>query len=140
MKSRLVIIGLMICSVLAISVSAQRLTNIQQVLQDDKTGDHLIIFVQTGEYKFESCKGNFAISGVGSVSLSGCKLSLTDISDTRRVLAEIDLCEKVGKADLVFGDNIPKPSSDAEALEVLLSDSNTQDSVFNCSFKQIDPK
>jgi hypothetical protein len=139
MKSRLVIIGLMICSVLAISVSAQRLTNIQQVVQDDRSGDHLIIFIQTGEYKFESCKGSLAISGVGKVSLNGCKLVLNDFSDNRRVVAEVDLCDKVGKADIVFGDDTPKPSADS-VLEVVLSDSNTLDSAFDCTFKQVDPK
>jgi len=140
MKSRLAIIGLMICSVLAISVSAQRLTNIQQILQDDRTGDHLIIFIQTGEYKFESCKGNLAISGVGTVSLSGCQLTLTDISDNRRVVAEVDLCAKVGKADLVFGDTITKSPNDTAPSESVLSDSNTLDSVFDCSLKQVDLK
>ena len=139
MKARLVIIGLMICSVLAISVSAQRLLNIQQIVQDDRTGDHLIIFIQTGEYKFESCAGKFAISGVGSASLSGCKLTLKDFSDHGRVLAEVDLCEKIGKADIVIGDDIPK-TSNADILEVLLSDRNTLDSVFDCTLKQVDAK
>src|SRR6266849_3574969 len=103
MNSKLVIMGLMISSLFAISVSGQKLTTIQQlILQDDKSADHLIIVIATGEYKFESCKGNISVSGVGTVTVTGCKLDLRDMSETRRVLAEIDLCEKVGKADIAF--------------------------------------
>lgn len=141
MKSRLVIIGLMICSVLAISVSAQQLTNIQQILQDDKSGDHLIIAIPTGEYKFESCTQKLAISGVGSVSIDGCKLTFKDFSDTRRVVAEVDLCAGTGKADILVVNSSPTPTAtnDVQATEAVLSDANTRDSTFDCTVKQILP-
>ena len=139
MKSRLVIIGLMICSVLAISVSAQKLTTVQQiVLQDDKSGDHLIFVIPTGEYKFEACAEKLAISGIGSITISGCTVTLKDISDNRRVLAEVDLCQRVGKADIAVGG--PVLSNADATLDVVLSDSNTRDSSFDCAAKQIDPK
>jgi hypothetical protein len=85
MNSKPVIMGLMISSLLAISASGQKLTTIQQlILQDDKSADHLIIVIPTGEYKFDSCKGNISIGGVGRVNVSGCKVDLQDISETRR--------------------------------------------------------
>jgi hypothetical protein len=139
MKSRFIIIGLMIFSVLAISASAQRLTLQQIVLQDDKSGDHLIIVIPTGEYKFEGCKERLAISGVGSISVIGCKVTLKDFSDTRRVLVEVDLCEQTGKAAIAVDDSSLTSDSDSP-LELVLSDSNTGDSAFDCTFKQIDPK
>lgn len=132
MKSKLVIIGLMISTLLAIGVSGQTITNIQQVvLQDDKSGDHLVFVVPTGEYKFESCKGNLTISGVGSISVTGCTVVLKDFTDTRRVLAEVDLCAKSGKADVAFvSDSLPV---DSAAVDFAVSDSNTKDSVFDCT-------
>ena len=141
MNSKLVIFGLMISSLLAISVSGQKQTTIQQViLQDDKSGDHLIFAIATGEYKFESCKGNIEASGVGRVTVTGCKLDLQDISETRRVVAEIDLCEKVGKADIALA--IPSLTNqiDPPLFESVISDSNIRDSTFGCEPKPIGVK
>ena len=142
MKSKLVIIGLMICSVLAVSVSAQKITpSVQQVvLQDDKSGDHLEIFIPTGEYKFESCNEKLAISGKGKLTVNGCKVELLDITtDTRRVVAEVDLCAAQGKADVVFVNELSTTKTD-EPVEFVVSDSNTRNSVFNCEIKEIEPK
>jgi len=141
MNSKLAVIGLIISSLLAVSASGQKqLTNQQVILQDDKSGDHLAFVISTGEYKFENCKGNLLIGGVGSVSVNGCKVVLQDMSDTRRVLAEVDLCERVGKADIAFeGDSITG-RNDPTVFEFVISDSNTQDSAFECQFKAIDPK
>jgi hypothetical protein len=132
MKSKLVIIGLMLSSMLAIAASGQITTNIQQVvLQDDKSGDHLVFVVSTGEYKFQSCKGNFTTSGKGSVSVTGCSVVLKDVTDTRRVVAEVDLCAKSGKADVAFvSDSLPV---DAAAVDFAISDANTANSSFDCT-------
>jgi len=141
MNSKLVIMGLMISSLFAISVSGQGPVTIQQlILQDDKSADHLLIVIATGEYKFESCKRNISASGVGRVTVTGCKLDLLDISDTRRVLAEIDLCEKVGKADVAFA--IPSLTNqiDPPLFESVISDSNIRDSTFGCEPKPIGVK
>jgi hypothetical protein len=141
MKSKL-IIGLMISSLLVISASGQKLKTVQEViLQDDESGDHLIFVISDGSYKFESCKENFAISGVGRVSITGCTIDLQDISDDRRVLVEVDLCQKSGKADIAFqGNSFKNQSDDPLILEVTVSDSNTGDSAFGCESKQIEPK
>ena len=139
MNSKLVIIGLMISSLLAISGLGQ--TTVQKViLQDDKSGDHLIFAIPTGEYKFESCKGNLSGGGVGSVSVTGCKVVLRDMSDTKRVLAEVDLCERVGKADIAFEGPSVTNQSDPSGFEFVISDSKTADSSFDCQAKPIDPK
>src|SRR6266404_1612005 len=141
MNSKLVIIGLMIASLLAISVSGQKLTTIKQViLQDGKSGDHRIFAIPTGEYKFEICKGNFSGGGVGSVSVTGCKVVLSDMSDTRRVLAEVDLCERVGKADIAIEGPSLTNRIDSPEFEFVISDSKTGDSAFDCESRAIDPK
>jgi hypothetical protein len=135
MNSKLVILGLMISSLVAISASGRGQTTTNEViLQDDKSGDHLRIGISTGEYKFESCQGNVSSAGVGKISVSGCKLALTDMSDTTRVLAEVDLCDGIGKADVAFED--PRRAG-PRALEFVISDSNTKDSAFNCESKVI---
>jgi hypothetical protein len=139
MRTKLLIIGLMISSVLTISASGHMQSTVQKViLQDDKSGDHLIFVIPSGEYKFESCKENFAGSGVGTVGITGCKVVLSDISATRRVVAEVDLCDRTGKAALAFqGD---ATGQDADLVEDIVSDSNTGDSAFGCQSKQIQPK
>jgi hypothetical protein len=141
MNSKLAIIVLMISSLLTISVSGLGQTTVQQViLQDDKSGDHLTFLISTGEYKFASCKGNFSGGGVGSVSVTGCKVVLRDVSDTKRVLAEVDLCERAGKADIAFVADGIGGRTDTPALEFVISDSKTADSAFDCEPKAIEPK
>lgn len=141
MNSKLVIMGLMISALLAVSVSGQKQKMFQQVLlQDDASGDHMVFVIADGEYKFESCKENSAISGVGSISITGCTFVLEDISDTRRVLAEVDLCAKVGKASVAFEDDSSTSEKGAHAFETVLSDSNTTDSAFGCEPNRFEPK
>ncbi len=138
MNSKLVIIGLTISLLLAISVSGRGQTTVQKViLQDDKSGDHLIFVIPTGEYKFETCKGNFSGGGIGSVSVTGCKVVLRDMSDTRRVLAEVDLCDRAGKADIAFEGPSLTNQIDSTGFEFVISDSNTLDSAFDCEPKPI---
>lgn len=140
MNSKRIILGLMISSLFAISGSGQQLTPQLVTLRDDKSGDHLIFSIAAGEYKFESCNGNISTSGVGSVSVTGCKVVLKDISETRRVLAEVDLCEREGKADIALEGDSLTSLPDLSAVEVVISDSNTADSAFDCEFKKISSK
>lgn len=140
MNSKLIIIGLMLASLFAISASGRQKTPQLVSLQDDKSGDHLIFAIATGEYKFESCGGNISTSGIGEVSVTGCKVVLRDISDNRRVLAEVDLCERVGKADVAFEGGGSTSQSDLSAMEFIVSDSNTADSTFDCKSTASDPK
>ena len=140
MNSKLIILGLMVSSLFAIAVSGHQATAQLVALQDDKSVDHLLFAIATGEYKFESCKGNFSTSGVGGVSVTGCKVVLKDISDTRRVLAEVDLCERVGKADIALEGDTSTSQSDLAGVEAVISDSNTADSAFGCETKQINVK
>ena len=135
MNAKLVFMVLMISSMLAISVSGRGQKTMDEViLQDDKSSDHLIFVISTGEYKFESCKGNFSTQGVGSVSVTGCKVVLKDISNTTRVLAEVDLCDGTGRADIVFEDDRLARIT-TSPLEFVVSDTNTKDSTFGASQK-----
>jgi hypothetical protein len=140
MISKLIIIVLMLSSLFAISASGRQKTFQLVNLQDDKSGDHLIFDIAAGEYKFESCRENFSTSGVGKISIVGCKVTLMDISDTRRVLAEVDLCERVGKADITFESDSSTSQTDLSAVELILSDSNIADSTFDCKPGTIGPK
>ena len=135
MKSKLVIIGSMILSLLAISATAQIKTVQQVILQDDGSGDHLIFVLNNGEYKFESCRENFATSGVGKITIDGCKVTLRDISDTARVLAEVDLCARAGKADVALQGDVLKGGFEGPTFEAVVSDTNTGDSDFTCATK-----
>ncbi|HEY7915271.1 MAG TPA: hypothetical protein VIG62_25410 [Blastocatellia bacterium] len=137
---KLISIVLMLISLFAISASGRQKTFQLVNLQDDKSGDHLILAIPTGEYKFESCRENFSTSGVGIVKIDGCKVTLIDISDTGRVLAEVDLCERVGKADITFDSDGSTSQTVLPAVEFILSDSNTADSSFDCKSGSIDPK
>ena len=141
MNSKLLIFGLMISSLLTISASGQKVKTIQDViLQDDKSGDQLIFVITTGEYKFESCKGNFSTSGVGTVEVTGCKVTLRDMSDTIRLLAEVDLCAGAGKANIAFQGGSLTSQNDTASFEALLSDSSTQDSKLDCDLRTIEVK
>lgn len=143
MNSKLTIIGLMISFLLAVSVSGQQITPLtpqQIILQDDPTSDHLIFTLATGEYEFESCRGHVSIKGIGKVSVTGCKVVLKDLSATRRVLAEVDLCARAGKADIALAVDRSSTPSDAPVIEFVISDAKTQDSVFACEPRLIDPK
>jgi len=141
MNSKLIIIGLMLASLLVISASGQKLTTIQQViLQDDRSADHLQIDIPTGKYKFENCNEHISIGGTGTVTVSGCKVTLQDLSEGRRVLAEVDLCNKAGKADVAFEGNTLGGRIDPPQFEFVVSDSNIGDSTFDCEQKPIDPK
>jgi hypothetical protein len=56
MKSKLVLIGLMILSLLAISANAQTKGVQQVILQDDGSGDHLIFVISDGQYKLRAVR------------------------------------------------------------------------------------
>jgi len=136
MNVKLGLAGLMIFSVFASTTNSlgQKLMD-EIILQDDVSGDHLIFFVSSGKYKFVSCSGNFSTGGVGSVSVDGCKVVLKDISDAKRVLAEADLCSKVGKADIAFRVTTLSTFDTSPDFESIVSDTNLRDSVFDCSVK-----
>jgi len=139
MKSKLAIVGFLLSSLLAVSVNGQKIGPTQQqvILQDDRSADHLLIVLSTGEYTFESCKGSISTGGVGKVSVTGCKVVLQDMSETRRVLAEVDLCERVGKADIAFVGDALSGRIDPPTFEFIISDSNTGDSTLDCQPKPI---
>lgn len=136
MKSVLTLIGLMFFLLLAFSVSGRQITPQQIILQDDKTGDHLEFNLSTGEYKFESCNGKNAINGTGRVAISGCRVVFKDLTETRRVLAEVDLCVHTGKADVVFSGITLTNQTDTSVVEFVISDSQTTDSTFSCELKK----
>ncbi len=136
MNVKLVIAGLTFSLLLIGSTSGfGQKSQDQVILQDDKTGDHLVFFLSSGAYKFQGCTENASTSGIGKVTVDGCKVSLNDISDTKRVLAEVDICAKVGKADVVFRQTFMSNSDASHDIEAAVSDRDIRDSVFDCTVK-----
>jgi hypothetical protein len=62
-------------------------------------------------------------------------VSLNDIADTKRVLAEVDICAKVGKADVVFRLTFISNSDASHDFEATVSDRDIRDSVSDCTVK-----
>ena len=131
-RTRTIAAALMICSLLVMTaggqINNQRKTPAEVVLQDDTTGNYLLIDLTTGEYRFNSCQTQAAIGGHAKVSYSGCSIAGRDVSETRMVLAEVDLCSQQGRAIITIGGEAIGPP----ALEYTVNDKNIRDSVAEC--------
>ena len=136
MKIRLIAAALIISSIFAMAASGKSSTQVKTlaevVLQDDKTGNYLLIDLTTGEYRFTACNAGNAIgqsfAGFAKVSYSGCNLTIRDVSETRMVLGEADLCSKQGRATVTIDPSIPGVAT----YEFTIEDKNIRDSVAEC--------
>jgi hypothetical protein len=134
MKSRTIAVALMFSSLLV--VAARQVNNAntfprpigELVLQDDDSGDYLLIDLSTGEYKFKSCRADFVLGGIAQVGFSGCNVSLKEVSESRLVLIEADLCSGQGRAyiEVLIG----APYSYTRVFTV--TDTNTKNSAPEC--------
>ena len=68
-------------------------------LQDDSSGNLLVINSATGDYQFTNCAG-VTLSGTGRVVKKGCTVTLEVNGPDRRVLAKTDTCIKNGTASI----------------------------------------
>lgn len=137
MKSRIVTVALMASSLFGVTASSQaRVDKIkvlaEAVVQDDNSGSYLFVDLKTGEYKFRDCGSDFTMGGIVKVNLSGCSASLSDESDGRLVVAEIDLCGGSGRAYLVTETIGLSPGANAPTREYTINDSNIRDSFAEC--------
>lgn len=131
MKSRTIAVALMVSSLLVVAASGQIKTFAEVILQDDASGNYLVINLTTGEYNFTVCQTGFVLGGKAKVSYSGCSITVKDVSETRLVLAEVDLCKKTGRASITLESPAPGPPT----REWEITDSNTRNSVAECSSK-----
>ena len=139
MKSRTIAVALMISSLLVVAASGQ-VKNASRfprpigelVLQDDDSGDYLLIDLSTGGYKFKSCWSDFALGGIAEVGFSGCSVSLKEVSESRLVLIEADPCSGQGRAYIAVADGDPYHTDKSLTREFIITDTNIKDSSPEC--------
>lgn len=137
MKSRTIAVALMFFSLLVVAASGQ-VNNAntfprpigELVLQDDDSGDYLLIDLSSGGYKFKSCRSDFVLGGIAQVGFSGCSVSLKEVSESRLVLIEADLCGGQGRAYIEVLIGGPYSSSYTRVFTV--TDTNTKNSAPEC--------
>jgi hypothetical protein len=136
MKSRIVTVALMASSLFGFTVSTQARGDKSKlgevVLQDDHSGSFLFIDLKTGEYKFRDCGSDFTMGGFLKVNFSGCAASVSDESDGRLVVANIDLCGGGGRAYIVTEANDHVFGATPPTREYIINDSNIRDSFAVC--------
>ena len=137
MKSRTIAVALMFSSLLVVAASAQvKNANTfprpigELVLQDDDSGDYLLIDLSSGGYKFKLCRSDFVLGGIAQVGFSGCSVSLKEVSESRLVLIEADLCSGQGRAYIEVLIGGPYSSSYTRVFTV--TDTNTKNSAPEC--------
>ena len=142
MKTRIIAAALIISSMLVMGASGQSngqvKTLAEVVLQDDTTGNYLIVDLMTGEYRFTACQSQNAIggpsfTGFSKVSYSGCNIAIREVSDTRMLLAEVDLCGKLGRAYITVEASTPGPPFAPPVWEFTIDDKNIRDSLAECA-------
>jgi hypothetical protein len=139
MKSRTIAVALMFSSLLVVAASGQ-VNNAntfprpigELVLQDDDSGDYLLIDLSSGGYKFKSCTSDFVLGGIAQVGFSGCSVSLKEVSESRLVLIEADLCSGQGRAyiEVAIGGLYSTDRSYTRVFTV--TDTNTKTSAPEC--------
>lgn len=102
------------------------------VIEDDDSGDFLIIESGSGEYKFRRCSDGLEMSGFGIVRMDGCAVSFEDSQLDHRVLASVDLCTEQGKA-VVERFALASDKFASSAFKSVLSDSSFGDNTISCS-------
>jgi len=141
MKSRTLTLALMIGSLFVAAASgqdqaasrAQAPTPIGQlVLQDDNSGDYIVVDLSTGSYKFKSCASDFVLGGIGHAGISGCNVSLKDVSESRMVLVQADRCGANGRAFIEIQYGGTASATSALTREFTINDSNTRNSTPVC--------
>jgi len=92
-------------------------------LQDDSNpGNVVFVNARTGDYLFTP-SGGTSLSGTGTISRTGCTITLTDNPPDRKVQGNIDPCTKTGSASVqIFS---PK-------IKVTITDKNMSDNTCSC--------
>lgn len=73
-------------------------------LQDDTSGDVLLISSTAGDYRFTACGAGSTLSGTGRVKVKkkGCVISLKDTRSDRDVRATFNNCKSKGSASVTW--------------------------------------
>ncbi len=100
-------------------------------IEDDSTGNFLILDPNTGAYKFQRCSDGAELSGFGKVKINGCAISFEDTARDHRVLLSIDECLQQAKAAVEIFAPVLGPAN-TKPLKEFLSDGDMRDNGLNC--------
>ena len=147
------LMSLMVVLIMSVSVNAQKRVQPQPVpppdvqfdhkivVEDDATGNFLVIDPSSGAYEFHRCSDGLLLSGSGVVSVKGCGISFEDLTPGRRVLASIDECTQQAKASVQTFAQIAKATdvwtgTDAPAIQETMGDADMRDNTMSCTPKK----
>ena len=103
-------------------------------LEDDTTGNYLVIDLKTGDFQFTRCQDFWTMSCTGVVKIQGCNIYLEDFHDNHRNLASINICDQQGKAAIEVYPLI-KFTYDDRTFKEYISDKNMSDNTLSCDKK-----
>ncbi|MEN3335284.1 MAG: hypothetical protein V7641_4649 [Blastocatellia bacterium] len=143
------LVSLMVVLMVSVSVSAQKRVQPKPVpppdvqfdhkivVEDDTTGNFLVIDPLSGKYEFHRCSDGLLLGGTGVVSVKGCAISFEDLTPGRRVLASIDECTQQAKASVQTFAPIDKATDVWATTDVLtvkegLGDIDMRDNTMTC--------
>jgi hypothetical protein len=111
------------------------------VVEDDATGNFLVIDPNSGAYEFHRCSDGLLLGGSGVVSVKGCGISFEDLTPGRRVLASIDECTQQAKASVqTFAATVKATdvwtTTDTPAVKETLGDLDMRDNTMSCAPKK----
>lgn len=130
MKTRLIIAGLLICSLIGAASGQRRPIRLIE-LQDDESGNHFV-FDTSGNYVFTNCEDGIKFEGTATVKISGCTITLDGLTKFRLVQAEVDICKRTGKASLMQEDGSCPSGGPCEPQQWTVVDSNTANNGAGC--------
>ncbi len=77
-----------------------KIRSFDSCIQDDSSGNLLLVNTNTGDYQFINCAGGITLSGNAAIIRRGCLITLQVNGPDRRLLARIDTCMKSGIATM----------------------------------------
>jgi hypothetical protein len=141
------LVSLMVVLMMSVSANAQKQSTPKPVpppdvqfdhkiiVEDDATGNFLIIDPMSGKYEFHRCSDGFLLTGSGVVRVRGCGISFEDLTSGRRVLASIDECTQQAKASVQTFAQIGS-TTDVPTIRESLGDTDMRDNTMSCAPKK----
>ena len=99
MRKMSIFLGL-VCLLAVVSLSVRGQSGQEVCLVNETDGSRLVLFLNTGAFKYVGSDG-FATSGTGQVKTNGCVASLNGATADATVVADVNLCDRTGKANIL---------------------------------------
>ena len=130
--SLLMIIGLIVVAPVFGQKGGAPSSNLMPV-QDDNSGDFLVIDMQTTAFNFHRCSDNVNLYGAGIVNAHGCFIDFNYAQNNVRISATIDTCSSTAKALVeVFDQQTYGPIVNAPPMRDSLNDVNIRNDAMDC--------